>query len=143
LVKRVSRQGAEARRSRWYRPVSDGGDPLGTPQGIAAEHCWATSASSAQEASSGTQLKPQVRVLQALAKSKSPLTRSEISKKGEVDQAMLKEYIGSSDDKIRSKNDKKVCVSLLTRGYVKPTDKDGAAVYSITVSGRKALESAK
>jgi hypothetical protein len=67
-----------------------------------------------------------VRVFQALSKSKEPLTRSEISKKGEVDQAMLTEYIGSSDDKIRLKNDKKVCKSLLTHGYVKATDKDGA-----------------
>ena len=53
---------------------------------------------------------------------------------------MLTEYIGSSDDKIRLKNDAKVCVSLITRGYVTAANKDGATLYSITASGRKALE---
>ena len=55
---------------------------------------------------------------------------------------MLVEYIGSSDDKIRAKNDKKF-KSLLTLGFVKATDGDGATSYSITASGRKALAAAK
>jgi hypothetical protein len=65
---------------------------------------------------------------------------AQIAKKGEVDQAMLTEYIGSSDDKIRLKNDKKVCTSLLTLGHIKANEQDGATTYAITASGRKALQ---
>jgi hypothetical protein len=84
-----------------------------------------------------------LRVLGALSKSDKPLSRSEISKAGPVDQSMLTEYIGSSDDKIRLKNNAKVGVSLLTRGFATATAKDAVTTYSITTSGRKALESAK
>lgn len=83
--------------------------------------------------------KPQVRVLQALAKSKTALSRAEIATKGDVDLAMLNSYIGANDVKIRAKNDKAACKSLLTRGYVKASDGDGAASNSITAAGRKAL----
>lgn len=87
--------------------------------------------------------KPQIRVLQALGKSKQPLSRKEISDKGEVDLAMLNSYIGSHDTKIRAKNDKKVMPSLLTLGYVKASDGESGVVYSITAAGKKALEGAK
>src|SRR4051812_29433585 len=83
--------------------------------------------------------KPQIRVLQALAKNKEPLSRKEISTKGKVDLAMLNSYIGAHDLKIRAKNDKAVCPSLLTLGYVTAKDKEGTVVYSITASGRKAI----
>ena len=65
--------------------------------------------------------KPQVRVLQCLAKAKKPLTRAEVSEKGEVDLAMLNSYIGSSDDATRKKNDQKVMPSLLTLKLVRQT----------------------
>src|SRR3954453_1577457 len=87
--------------------------------------------------------KPQVRVLEALAKSKEPLNRKEISTKGKVDLAMLNSYLGAHDLKIRAKNDKAVCPSLLTLGYVTAKDSDGTVVYSITASGKKAVEAAK
>ena len=87
--------------------------------------------------------KPQVRVLQALSKSKEPMTRKEISEKGDVDLAMLNSYIGAHDLKIRAKNDKAVCPSLLSLGFVKASDGEGATVYTITAAGRKAIEAAK
>jgi len=37
---------------------------------------------------------------------------------------MLTEYIGSSGDKIRAKNDKKQFMSLLTRDFVKATHQE-------------------
>lgn len=91
--------------------------------------------------------KPQVRVLQALAKSKKPngeMSRVEIAEVANVDGAMLNSYIGSSDDAIRAANDKKYMPSLLTLGYVKDFDpaEGGGMLYAITASGRKALEKA-
>lgn len=85
--------------------------------------------------------KPQVRVLQALAKSKTALSRAEISVKGKVDRPMLNSYIGAHDEKIRAKNDKLMGPSLLTRGYVKyaPEEEGRGAAYVITAAGRKAL----
>jgi len=83
---------------------------------------------------------PQVRVLQTLAKSKEPLTRSEIAAKATVDQAGLTEYIGSSDKAKRAANDKKKgWKSLVSLGYVKAEDGEGAATYTITAAGRKAV----
>jgi DNA-binding MarR family transcriptional regulator len=90
--------------------------------------------------------KPQVRVLEALAKSKKSLSRTEISEKGGVDLAMLNSYIGSQDDSIRKKNDELVCKSLLTLGFVKygTQQEEGRGMYyDITPAGRKALDSAK
>lgn len=86
--------------------------------------------------------KPQLRVLTALAKSGRALSRAEISKRGNVDVAMLNSYIGSHDLTIRAKNDKKVMPSLLTLGHVKAErHEDIGVVYTITASGRKALTS--
>jgi DNA-binding MarR family transcriptional regulator len=89
--------------------------------------------------------KPQVRVLQALAKANKPLNRAEIAEKGGVDLAMLNSYIGSHDEATRKKNDAKVCVSLLTLGYVKHADEqaEGRGVYyAITPTGKAALSKA-
>lgn len=90
--------------------------------------------------------KPQVRVLAALEKASRALNRAEISAKGEVDLAMLNSYIGSHDDKVRAKNDKNVCLSLLTLGYVKTSaaEEEGHGVYyKITATGSTALKKAK
>ena len=84
--------------------------------------------------------KPQVRVLEALAKAKEPLTRSVIADKAKVDQAGLTEYIGSTDKTKRAANDKrKGWKSLISLGYVKAEDSEGATAYSITAAGRKAV----
>jgi hypothetical protein len=88
--------------------------------------------------------KPQIRVLQALSKSKSALSRTEIGKKAEVDVASLTEVIGSSDAETRKKNDtRKGWKSLLTLKYVTASDKDGTTTYSITAAGTKALAANK
>lgn len=85
--------------------------------------------------------KPQVKVLAALAKSDKPLSRKEIATTAAVDQSMCTEYLGSSDDAIRAKNDVKVMPSLLTLGHiVVAKSDDGKDSYSITAAGRKALE---
>jgi hypothetical protein len=55
--------------------------------------------------------------------------------------ASLNTYIGSQDAKIGAENDKNVCKSLLTLGYVKYSagDEGRGASYEITASGKKAL----
>lgn len=83
--------------------------------------------------------KPQIRILQTLAKTKEPLSRADIAKKAKVDAAWLTEYVGSSDRKVRLKNDKRF-KSLITRGFVKAEDSDGATTYTITAAGRKAAK---
>lgn len=85
---------------------------------------------------------PQVRVLQALAKGKN-MTRPQITEKSGVDQATLTEYIGSSDDETRLKNDAKHFPSLVTLKLVKaavPEEGTRAECYNITALGLKALE---
>lgn len=99
--------------------------------------------------------KPQIRILKTLSKNSKPLTRSEIADKAPVDVATCVEYLGSDDDSVRKANDKKHFPSLVTLGFVKATDgspkkgKDGTfsdnagpTEYSITATGRKALEAA-
>jgi hypothetical protein len=86
--------------------------------------------------------KPQVRVLEALSKSGKALTRAQISDKAEVDNAMLTDYIGSTDDAKRKVNDTKLMPSLVTLGHVHavaPEEDGGPSSYSITAAGRKAL----
>jgi len=85
--------------------------------------------------------KPQVRILKVLAKAKKPLTRTEISEKGDVDHAMLNSYLGANDESVRARNDKKVMVSLLTLKAVTfdaPESGQGMA-YEITKTGKKLL----
>src|SRR4051812_25997572 len=98
-------------------------------------------AKSSPQKPGGELRKPQVRVLAALAKSKQPMTRAEISAKSEVDVATLTEYIGSSDKTVRAKNDKrKGFKSLLTLGYMMVVDSEDAATkYRIPPKGRWAL----
>lgn len=85
--------------------------------------------------------KPQLRVLATLAKSKEEgLTRARIAKRANVDLASLTEYIGSSNKERRLKNDAKMSFrSLISLGFVKPTEVDGVTSYGITDKGRKAL----
>lgn len=87
--------------------------------------------------------KPQLRILAALAKSKRPLTRAQIAEKGKVDQASLTDYVGSYDDAIRAKNDKKICMSLVSLRLVKAVAGETGTTYMITAAGRKAVTAAK
>jgi len=86
---------------------------------------------------------PQVRILECLAKSKDPLSRTEISEKAPCDLAMLNSYIGSSNDEIREKCDAANFPSLVTLKFVKrvlPVDeKVRGAVYEISAAGRKTI----
>lgn len=88
--------------------------------------------------------KPQIKVLSVLSKGEVPLSRAMIASRGEIDQATLVEYIGSSNPEIRSKNDEKHFPSLLTLGYVKEEVHDVGGkdhhVYLITAKGKAALE---
>lgn len=89
--------------------------------------------------------KPQLRILTCLVKSKNPLTRAEIAEKAPCDIAWLNSWIGSHDEKIRAKNDKKL-PSLLTLGLVRfsaPEEGVRGACYEVTAFGRKALEKSK
>ena len=89
--------------------------------------------------------KPQVRILAVLAKATKGLTRAQIGEKGGVDVPMMNSYIGAHDEKVRAKNDKIVCPSLLTLGYVKyaPQEEGAGVCYAITAAGKKAYEAAK
>lgn len=89
---------------------------------------------------------PQIRILSLLARNKHPLPRVEIAEKAEVDLAYCNSYIGSSKPEIRKKNDKNVCLSLLSAGFVseqEPEDGERGMRYVITASGKKALAAAK
>lgn len=88
--------------------------------------------------------KPQIAVLKVLAKSTKALTRSEIAKKAETDQAFLSTWIGARDVEVRKANEEKRGVKgLLTLGFVKfaaPEEEGGPDCYTITPKGRKAIE---
>lgn len=87
--------------------------------------------------------KPQTRILEFLSKQNKAQTRKDISEGASVDLAMLNSYIGSHKEDIRLKNDAKVCVSLLTMGFVKATSPEDESVrgvaYEITSAGKKAI----
>ena len=87
--------------------------------------------------------KPQIRVLQALAK-KDGLTRAQIAERGNVDLAMLNSYIGAHNEEVRAANDAANFPCLLTLKMVRDEvhDVDGKDVvhYSLTALGRKAVE---
>lgn len=86
--------------------------------------------------------KPQIRVLEALAKAKKPMARKEIAEKAPCDLAFLTEYLGSNNPEIREKNDAKFGVSLSTLKFVKVSiDEEQGTLYEITAAGRKALTS--
>lgn len=131
------------------------GKPKAAKKTAAKKKTPAKKAASAPRAKKEGLRKPQVRILKTLSKNSKPLTRSEIADKAPVDVATCVEYIGSDDDGVRKSNDKKHFPSLVTLGFVKATDgspkkgKDGTfsdnagpTEYSITATGRKALEAA-
>jgi hypothetical protein len=84
--------------------------------------------------------KPQIRILEALAKAKKPMSRKEISEKAPVDLAFCTEYVGSHDEDVRKKNDAKF-PCLITLGMVKyaPSGDATGGHYEITDKGRKAV----
>jgi hypothetical protein len=89
---------------------------------------------------------PQIRILRCLMRSRSPLTRKEISERANVDRAWLTYYLGAARGSIRAINDLAKFPGLLTLKYVKRHDVDGHThkrrwdtVYEITQAGRKAL----
>src|SRR5690242_1633048 len=97
----------------------------------------ATKSDKAAKANKGLRA-PQVRILQALAKSGKPLSRKEIAEKAPVDLAACVEYIGSADPAIRKANDVKHFPSLVSLGLVKEERHEGEPVtYAITAKGRK------
>lgn len=85
--------------------------------------------------------KPQLRILEFLAKQNRSVNRQQISEGANVDTAMLNSYIGSDKPEIREKNDAKVCKSLLTLGLVKVAPPEDESVrgtcYQITAAGKK------
>lgn len=82
--------------------------------------------------------KSQITTLKVLAKSNTPQSRKQISEKGKTDLAALTEAIGSEDDAVRIKNDKKHYPSLVTMALIKPSPaaEGGGTVYMITAKGR-------
>lgn len=85
--------------------------------------------------------KPQLRILEALAKSAKPLARKGLAAAAKVDSAGCTEWLGSADDAVRKANDAKHFPSLVTLGFVKAEQQEGEPVtYSITAAGRKALK---
>ena len=90
--------------------------------------------------------RPQVRVLQALAKANRGFNRAEISEKGNVDRPMLNSYLGAHDEEVRAANDEKNYPCLLTLKFVhyvpSEAENGGGHYYGITAAGRKALEKA-
>lgn len=87
--------------------------------------------------------KPQVRILEALAKSKAPLTRREIADAAPCDFAGCTEWLGSQDPETRAKNDAKHFPSLLTLGYIAAAEGDGGVTYTITPAGRAVVKGGK
>ena len=84
--------------------------------------------------------KPQIRILQALAKSGKPLSRKELADKASVDQAGCVEWVGSVNSDIREANDKKHFPSLVSRKFVRFDNQDingrDTVVYAITAAGK-------
>lgn len=83
--------------------------------------------------------KPQIRILQALAK-RDGLDRNEVAELAPCDVATLVEYLGSHDPARRAANDAKHFPSLLTLGLItaKKEDADGRDKirYYLTAKGR-------
>jgi hypothetical protein len=87
--------------------------------------------------------KPQIRILQCLAKGKA-LSRKQISEKAPVDNALCTSYIGAIDPEILARPEH--AFSLINRKFVRAEqhDVDGKDVilYTITASGKVALSKA-
>lgn len=90
--------------------------------------------------------KPQVRILQVLAKAKKPLSRADLIAKG-IEATSLGGYIGLHDEEARATQEARDGYkSLLTRKFVRyAPDQDGSgkAFYQITATGKKALARAE
>jgi Domain of unknown function (DUF4268) len=92
--------------------------------------------------------KPQLRILAALDKANSPLSRTKISENASVDIAWVGDHLGRHDADARKEREAKTGYpSLLTLGYAegKTLDFEGKEerVYEITDAGRKALAAAQ
>lgn len=86
--------------------------------------------------------KPQIRILQCLAKAKAPFSRAQIAEKAPCDVAWLNSWIGSRNIETRAKNDQAGFLCLLSLALVKEHQaKDGqrGVAYEITAAGRKAI----
>lgn len=91
--------------------------------------------------------KPQVRILQALIKTKAPngeLSRSKIAEQAKVDVGPLSRYIGELDESLRKKEDARSGFqSLLTLKFVSMHEAEGEPThYRITAAGKKACDAA-
>ena len=106
----------------------------------------ATKTAEKKVASTPALRQPQVRILEALAKSKKPLTRKMIVEATGLDTAWMTTWCGPQDATARKASDEKYkLLSLTTRKYIAEQiveDERGVA-YTITAAGRKALEAAK
>ena len=92
----------------------------------------------------GGLLDTQRQILKYLAGSPgTPRTRREIADGVPCDRKGLTAWVGSPDDSIRTRNDRRYCKSLATLGYVRQAvnpDGKGEYLHEITEAGRKALE---
>lgn len=94
----------------------------------------------------GNQLRePQVRVLKALAKAKSPMNRNDLAEAASCRVHMLSAYLGSNDEEKRKVNDERHYMSLLSLDLVKMQIVEGksgrdAVHYTITAKGKKVAE---
>jgi hypothetical protein len=73
----------------------------------------------------------------------TPRIRREIADGAQCHQHGLTAWVGSPDDSIRTRNDRRYCKSLATPGYVRQAvnpDAKGEYLHEITEAGRKALE---
>lgn len=92
--------------------------------------------------------KPQLRLLEVLAKAKGPMNRHMLNEKANVDLAWISEYCGKLDPQKRAAADEKYNVrSFVTRGWAKVreimVEGRGEIVWEITAQGKKALETAR
>lgn len=89
---------------------------------------------------------PQERILKTLLAGES--TRKQLAEKATFDVTMGTEYLGSSDDEVRIKNDTKHFPSLISLGFVKAEEHEDSegrkqTFYKITAEGKKAAAKIK
>jgi hypothetical protein len=79
----------------------------------------------------------QIRILAKLAKATAPMTRKEIAEKAGCDRAWLTSWLGSTDAKVRAKNDRNDGYpSLITLKFVATKEADGVVTYAATAKGK-------
>lgn len=84
---------------------------------------------------------PQIRLLKALTKAKSPLTKKEAAEAANVDPTKTGEYIGPRDGETAKAAARYPFPGLFELGYVKVEKfETGPAVCTITAKGRQAYE---